>query len=191
MGFMPHPHQVEDWIQERLQQLEEPLPPGKDKLKHLQKHQAFKAEVQAHEDIIITVTKVMTRPSAPSLPQKWIPGWPRGQVLGSGGEGYDGGKARGRVTGKFPRCPLRPQEGEALLAQSHPGAEEVSQRLRALQEHWEKLRQAVALQGQDLEDTQNFLNFLQRVDLAEAWIQDMVRPRRTGQSWGWGSVADR
>uniref|UniRef100_A0A671DN44 Spectrin beta, non-erythrocytic 5 n=1 Tax=Rhinolophus ferrumequinum TaxID=59479 RepID=A0A671DN44_RHIFE len=120
-GFTRAVTQVEDWIQERVQQLEEPLAPGKDKLKHLQKHQAFKAEVQAHEDVITTVTK----------------------------------------------------EGEALLAQSHPGAEEVSQRLRALQEHWKKLRQAVALQGQDLEDMQNFLEFLQRVDLAEAWIQDM------------------
>lgn len=80
--------------------------------------------------------------------------------------------------------PLPPQEGEALLAQSHPWAEEVSQRLWALQAHWEKLRQAVALQGQDLEDMQNFLEFLQRVDLAEAWIQDMVRPSRAEAELG-------
>ncbi|XP_019500408.1 PREDICTED: spectrin beta chain, non-erythrocytic 5 [Hipposideros armiger] len=120
-GFTRAATQVKDWIQERIQHLEEPLPPGKDKLRHLRKHQTFKAEVQAHEDVIITITK----------------------------------------------------EGEALLAQSHPWAEEVSQRLQALQECWEKLRQAVALQGQDLEDTQNFLEFLQRVDLVEAWIQDM------------------
>lgn len=57
---------------------------------------------------------------------------------------------------------------------------EVSQRLQALQEHWEKLRQAVALRGQDLVDRWNFLEFLQRVDIAEAWIQEMVRPSRAG-----------
>lgn len=77
-------------------------------------------------------------------------------------------------------CPLSPQEGEALLAQSHPWTGEVSQRLQALQKHWEKLRQAVALQGQDLEDMQNFLKFLQSMDCAEAWIQDMVRPSWAG-----------
>ncbi|KAM5235434.1 spectrin beta chain, non-erythrocytic 5 [Ctenodactylus gundi] len=62
-------------------------------------------------------------------------------------------------------------KGEALLAQSHPRVAEVSQRLQVLQEHWEKLRQAVAFRGQELEDKRNFLEFLQRVDLAEAWIQ--------------------
>nr|KAF6487643.1 spectrin beta, non-erythrocytic 5 [Rousettus aegyptiacus] len=122
-GFARAATQAEDWIQERVQQLEEPLPSGdlKDKLRHLQKHQAFKAEVQAHEDVIIAVTK----------------------------------------------------EGEALLAQSHPWTGEVSQKLQALQKHWEKLRQAVALQGQDLEDMRNVLKFLQSVECAEAWIQDM------------------
>uniref|UniRef100_A0A8C4M5V2 Spectrin beta, non-erythrocytic 5 n=1 Tax=Equus asinus TaxID=9793 RepID=A0A8C4M5V2_EQUAS len=115
--------QAQDWIQERVQQLKEPILPGdlKDKLKFLQKHQAFEAEVQAHKEVITSVAK----------------------------------------------------EGEALLAQSHPRAGEVSQRLGELQEHWEKLRQALALRGQDLEDKQNFLEFLQRVDLAEAWIQEM------------------
>ena len=45
---------------------------------------------------------------------------------------------------------------------------EVSQRLRELQKRWEKLRQAVALRGEDLEDKRNILEFLQRVDAAEA-----------------------
>lgn len=40
---------------------------------------------------------------------------------------------------------------------------------------WEKLRQAVTMQGQALEDRCNFLEFLQRVDLAEAWIQEKVK----------------
>ncbi|XP_064148191.1 spectrin beta chain, non-erythrocytic 5 isoform X4 [Loxodonta africana] len=114
--------QAEDWIQERAQQLKEPVHPGdlKDNLKHLQKHQAFEAEVQAHEEVIISVAK----------------------------------------------------KGEALLAQGPPQAGEVSQRLQALHGHWEKLRQAVALRGQDLRGKQDLLEFLQRVDLAEAWIQE-------------------
>uniref|UniRef100_A0A8C5UMU9 Spectrin beta, non-erythrocytic 5 n=1 Tax=Microcebus murinus TaxID=30608 RepID=A0A8C5UMU9_MICMU len=114
--------QAEDWIQERVQQLKEPIPPGdlRHTLKHLLKHQAFEAEVQAHEEVVTSVAK----------------------------------------------------QGEALLAQSHPQGGEVSQRLQVLQKHWEKLRQAVALRGQNLEDKRNFLEFLQRVDLAEAWIQE-------------------
>ncbi|KAI4568080.1 hypothetical protein MJT46_007878 [Ovis ammon polii x Ovis aries] len=121
-AFIRAATQAEDWIQEQLQQLKEPVPSGdlKAKLRHLQKHQAFEAEVQAREEIITSVVK----------------------------------------------------EGEALLAQSHPLVGEVSQRLRELQERWEKLRQAVALWGEDLEDKRNILEFLQRVDAAEAWIQE-------------------
>ncbi|GAB5572546.1 spectrin beta chain [Prionailurus iriomotensis] len=121
-GTRPHPHQAQVWIQERVQQLKEPIRPGdlKDNLRHLRKHQAFEAEVQAHEEVIISVTK----------------------------------------------------DGEALVAQSHPQVGEVSQRLRVLQEHWQKLRQAVALRGQDLENKRNFLEFLQKADLADAWIQE-------------------
>ncbi|XP_058149963.1 spectrin beta chain, non-erythrocytic 5 [Dasypus novemcinctus] len=112
--------QADDWIQERAQQLKEPVPAGglEDKQKLLQKHQALEAEVQAHEKVMTSISK----------------------------------------------------KGEVLLAQSPPRAGEVSQRLRALQEHWEKLGQAVALRGRDLEDKRDLLDFLQRVDLAEAWI---------------------
>ncbi|XP_057162138.1 LOW QUALITY PROTEIN: spectrin beta chain, non-erythrocytic 5 [Ursus arctos] len=122
-GFTRAVTQAQDWIEERVQQLKEPVPPGdlKDKLRLQWKHQAFEAEVQAHEEVITSVTK----------------------------------------------------DGEALLAQSHPQAGEVSQRLQVLWEHWRKLRQAVALRGQDLEDRWNFLEFLRRADLAEAWIQEM------------------
>ncbi|KAM6181713.1 LOW QUALITY PROTEIN: spectrin beta chain, non-erythrocytic 5 [Erethizon dorsatum] len=114
--------QAEDWVQERVQQLREQIPPGdmKDNWKCLQKHQAFKAEVQALEQAMISVAK----------------------------------------------------QGEALLAQSHPRIGEVSQRLQALQESGEKLRQAVALGGQELEDKRDFLEFLQKADLTEAWIQE-------------------
>ncbi|XP_034850492.1 spectrin beta chain, non-erythrocytic 5 [Mirounga leonina] len=120
-GFTRAVTQAQDWIEERVQQLKEPIPPGdlKDKLRLLGKHQAFEAEVQAHEKFITSVTK----------------------------------------------------DGEALLAQSHPRAGEVSRRLLVLQERWRKLRQAVALRGRDLEDRWNFLEFLRRADFAEAWIQ--------------------
>ena len=37
-------------------------------MRHLQKHQAFEAEVQAHEEIITSVVKVTARPSAPTRP---------------------------------------------------------------------------------------------------------------------------
>lgn len=60
-----------------------------------------------------------------------------------------------------------------------------------LREHWRKLRQAVALRGQDLEDRWNFLEFLQRADHAEAWIQEMVRPSWAGAKRGWGCWAER
>ncbi|KAM7327506.1 hypothetical protein ACRRTK_013873 [Alexandromys fortis] len=117
--------QVEDWMQERVQQLRAWSPLGnlKDYLKHLQKHQVFKAEVQAHEQVMTSVAK----------------------------------------------------QGEELLRQCHPGTGEVSPKLKALWELWEKLRQAVTLRGQALEDRCNFLEFLQRVDLAEAWIQEKER----------------
>ncbi|ERE70802.1 spectrin beta chain, brain 4-like protein [Cricetulus griseus] len=124
--------QAEDWIQERVQQLRAWSPLGnlKDHPKHLQKHQAFKAEVQAHEQVITSVAK----------------------------------------------------QGEGLLRQSHPQTGEVSQKLKALQELWEKLRQAVSLQGQALEDRRSFLEFLQRVDLAEAWIQEKERMVNSGDT---------
>lgn len=60
IGFVLHPYQVEDWMQERVQQLRAWSPLGnlKDYLKHLQKHQVFKAEVQAHEQVMTSVAKV-------------------------------------------------------------------------------------------------------------------------------------
>ncbi|XP_076785650.1 spectrin beta chain, non-erythrocytic 5 isoform X3 [Arvicanthis niloticus] len=117
--------QVEDWIQERIQQLRawSLLENLKDYLRHLRKLQAFRAEVQAHEQIVTSVAK----------------------------------------------------QGEGLLSQSHPQAAEVSRKLEALWDLWEKLRQAVTLQGQALEDRCNFLEFLQRVEFAEAWIQEKER----------------
>ncbi|XP_029391606.1 LOW QUALITY PROTEIN: spectrin beta chain, non-erythrocytic 5 [Mus pahari] len=124
-NFVRAASQAEDWIQERVQQLRAWSPLGnlKDYLKHLRKHQAFRAEVQAQEQIMNSVAK----------------------------------------------------QGEELLRQSHPQAGEVSQRLEALRDLWEKLRQTMTLRGQALENRYNFLEFLQSVDLAETWIQEKER----------------
>lgn len=67
----PHPHQAEDWIQEQIQQLKEPIPPGnlKDKSRCLQKQQALEAEIQAQEEVVTSVTKVTVRPQVSALPQ--------------------------------------------------------------------------------------------------------------------------
>lgn len=43
-----------------------------------------------------------------------------------------------------------------------------------LQEQWERLDQAVAAHGKMLEESRDFLEFLQKVDHAEAWIRDKV-----------------
>ncbi|XP_023568382.1 spectrin beta chain, non-erythrocytic 5 [Octodon degus] len=123
--------QAEDWAEERIQQLREPVPPGdlKDNWKCLQKHQAFQAEVQALEQALKPVAK----------------------------------------------------QGEALLTQRHPRIGEVSKRLQALQESREKLRQAMAMRGQELENKRNFLEFLQKADLAEAWIQEKEETVNVGE----------
>lgn len=65
---MSCPHQVEDWIQERVQQLRAWSPLGnlKDYLKHLRKLQAFRAEVQAHEQIVTSVAKVTPASAQPT-----------------------------------------------------------------------------------------------------------------------------
>lgn len=155
-GFVPHPHQVEDWMQERVQQLRAWSPLGnlKDYLKHLQKHQVFKAEVQAHEQVMTSVAKVTLASAQPKVLMAKV-----------------SGKKKGAERSPIPVS----QQGKGLLRQCHPQTGEVSQKLKALWELWEKLRQAVTLRGQALEDRCNFLEFLQRVDLAEAWIQEKVK----------------
>lgn len=65
---MPYPQQAEDWIQQRVQQLRAWSPLGnlKDYLKHLRKHQAFRAEVQAQEQILTSVAKVTAASAQPT-----------------------------------------------------------------------------------------------------------------------------
>lgn len=58
--------QAEDWISERMQKLEDPSiqdPSNlQDKMKLLQKHQVFEAEILANEEIITAVNKVTLSP---------------------------------------------------------------------------------------------------------------------------------
>uniref|UniRef100_A0A8C6V9D6 Calponin-homology (CH) domain-containing protein n=1 Tax=Naja naja TaxID=35670 RepID=A0A8C6V9D6_NAJNA len=64
--------------------------------------------------------------------------------------------------------------GEALLHHNIPQSEEICQKMYLLQEQWEMLNQAVAAHGKMLEESRDFLEFLQKVDHAEAWIRDKV-----------------
>ncbi|KAJ1103984.1 hypothetical protein NDU88_001400 [Pleurodeles waltl] len=116
--------EVENWIQERMQQLEDTAQQGfsdlQGKLKVLQKHQVFEAEILANEKIITDVT----------------------------------------------------EKGESLISQRHPKTADISRKSRTLQEHWEKLKRAVATRGKMLEDSRDFLEFLQKVDQIEAWIRE-------------------
>ncbi|XP_009944908.1 PREDICTED: spectrin beta chain, non-erythrocytic 5, partial [Leptosomus discolor] len=116
--------EAEDWISERMQKLEDPSTQDpsslQDKMKLLQKHQVFEAEILANEEIVTTVNK----------------------------------------------------KGETLVSKGHPKSGEIRRQVRMLQEHWEKLKRAVAARGKTLEDSRDFLEFLQKVDQVEAWIRE-------------------
>ncbi|XP_039179841.1 spectrin beta chain, non-erythrocytic 5 isoform X3 [Crotalus tigris] len=118
--------EAESWIAERMQKIKAPsfqnFSKSCDKMKLLQKHQVFEAEILAHKDIIASVN----------------------------------------------------MRGEALLHHNIPQSEEIRQKMSLLQEQWEKLDQAVAAHGKMLEESRDFLEFLQKVDHAEAWIRDKV-----------------
>lgn len=60
------------------------------------------------------------------------------------------------------------KKGEALVSKGHPKSGEIRRQVRVLQEHWEKLKRAVAARGKMLEDSRDFLEFLQKVDQVEA-----------------------
>ncbi|NWS56399.1 SPTN5 protein, partial [Chunga burmeisteri] len=122
--FYQNLEEAEDWISERMQKLEDPSVQDpsnlQDKMKLLQKHQVFEAEILANEEIITAVNK----------------------------------------------------KGEALVSKGHPKSGEIRRRVRMLQERWEKLKRAVAARGKMLEDSRDFLEFLQKVDQVEAWIRE-------------------
>lgn len=73
MGSCSHPHQAKDGSRSGLSGLSDgraaPSWGPKGQLRHLREHQAFRAEVQAHKEVIMSVAKVRARPSAPALPQ--------------------------------------------------------------------------------------------------------------------------
>uniref|UniRef100_A0A8B9QPH1 Calponin-homology (CH) domain-containing protein n=1 Tax=Anas platyrhynchos TaxID=8839 RepID=A0A8B9QPH1_ANAPL len=116
--------EAENWISERMQKLEDPSVQDpsnlQDKMKLLQKHQVFEAEILANEEIITAVNK----------------------------------------------------KGEALVSKGHPKSGEIRHQVRMLQERWEKLKRAVAARGKMLEDSRDFLEFLQKVNQVEAWIRE-------------------
>ncbi|XP_068017491.1 spectrin beta chain, non-erythrocytic 5 isoform X2 [Melanerpes formicivorus] len=122
--FYQNLEEAEDWISERMQKLEDPSMQDpsnlQDKMKLLQKHQVFEAEILANEEIITAVNK----------------------------------------------------KGEALISTGHPKSGEIRRQVRVLQERWEKLKRAVAARGKMLEDSRDFLEFLQKVDQVEAWIRE-------------------
>uniref|UniRef100_A0A8D0F0G0 Calponin-homology (CH) domain-containing protein n=1 Tax=Strix occidentalis caurina TaxID=311401 RepID=A0A8D0F0G0_STROC len=122
--FYQNLKEAEDWISERMQKLEDPSIQNpsnlQDKMKLLQKHQVFEAEILANEEIITAVNK----------------------------------------------------KGETLLSKGHPKSGEIRCEVRMLQERWEKLKRAVAARGKMLEDSRDFLEFLQKVDQVEAWIRE-------------------
>ncbi|XP_054256450.1 spectrin beta chain, non-erythrocytic 5 [Indicator indicator] len=122
--FYQNLEEAEDWIRERMQKLEDPSMQDpsnlQDKMKLLQKHQVFEAEILANEEIITAVNK----------------------------------------------------KGEALISKGHPKSGEIRRQVRMLQERWEKLKRAVAVRGKMLEDSRDFLEFLQKVDQVEAWIRE-------------------
>ncbi|XP_042315999.1 spectrin beta chain, non-erythrocytic 5 [Sceloporus undulatus] len=62
--------------------------------------------------------------------------------------------------------------GDILLGQNHPKSGDIRHKTRSLQEHWEMLKSAIAARGKMLEENRDFLEFLQKVDHAEAWIRD-------------------
>ncbi|NXX84962.1 SPTN5 protein, partial [Urocolius indicus] len=122
--FYQNLEEAEDWISERMQKLEDPSikdPSNlQEKMKLLQKHQVFEAEILANEEIITAVNK----------------------------------------------------KGEALVSKGHPKSGEIRRRDHMLRERWDRLKRAVAARGKMLEDSRDFLEFLQKVDQVEAWIRE-------------------
>ncbi|KAM7154753.1 LOW QUALITY PROTEIN: spectrin beta chain, non-erythrocytic 5 [Molossus nigricans] len=125
----------------------------KDKLRHLQKHQAFQAEVQAREEAIVSATESLSGRRGLQGLQEGRRGLQGLQALQEGRRGLQGLQAL--QEGRRGLQGLQAlQEGRRGLQglQALQGGRRGLQGLQALQKLWEKLRQAVA-QGQELEDT--------------------------------------
>ncbi|XP_057715583.1 spectrin beta chain, non-erythrocytic 5 isoform X1 [Corythoichthys intestinalis] len=115
--------EAEEWVSERMVKLSEDakadLSNLQTKMKLLQKHQVFEAEILAHDQIISDVR----------------------------------------------------QAAEKLVVLRHPSSTEVRRIAKALERHWDQLKLAVATRGNILEDSRDFLEFLQKVEEVEAWIR--------------------
>ncbi|KAJ8377542.1 hypothetical protein AAFF_G00256380 [Aldrovandia affinis] len=115
--------EAEEWVLERVQKMQEDskrdLSDLQMKMKLLQKHQVFEAEILAHDEIISSVQ----------------------------------------------------QAGAELVSLRHPKSQEVRRSAAALTDHWEALKRAVAARGKLLEDSRDFLEFLQKVEHVEVWIR--------------------
>ncbi|XP_061631327.1 spectrin beta chain, non-erythrocytic 5 isoform X2 [Phyllopteryx taeniolatus] len=115
--------EAEEWVSERMLKLSEDakadLSNLQTKMKLLQKHQVFEAEIMAHEQVISDVQ----------------------------------------------------QAGEKLVSLHHPNSKEARRSAQALERHWDQLKAAVAKRGKVLEDSRDFLEFLQKVEEVEAWIR--------------------
>ncbi|XP_054653046.1 spectrin beta chain, non-erythrocytic 1 isoform X2 [Dunckerocampus dactyliophorus] len=115
--------EAEAWVSERMLKLSDDgkadLSNLQTKMKLLQKHQVFEAEILAHGEVISGVR----------------------------------------------------QAGAELVSLHHPRSKEARRSTQALERHWEELKTAVAMRGKLLEDSRNFLEFLQKVEEVEAWIR--------------------
>ncbi|KAM8834261.1 LOW QUALITY PROTEIN: spectrin beta chain, non-erythrocytic 5 [Synchiropus picturatus] len=115
--------EAEEWVSERMQKMSEDgevdLSSLQSKMRLLQKHQVFEAEILAHRPIIHAVL----------------------------------------------------QAAEQLESLHHPEASEVTRSAGALKLHWQELKRGVAARSKVLEDSRDFLEFLQKVEEVEAWIR--------------------
>ncbi|XP_061843662.1 spectrin beta chain, non-erythrocytic 5 [Nerophis lumbriciformis] len=115
--------EAEAWVSERTLKLSDDgkadLSNLQTKMKLLQKHQVFEAEILAHGEVISSVQ----------------------------------------------------QASEKLVSLQHPRSKEARRSAQVLERHWEELKTAVATRGKLLEDSRDFLEFLQKVEEVEAWIR--------------------
>lgn len=121
------------------------------KMKLLQKHQVFEAEILAHENIITSVLQVMRR--------FW--------------EGRERKRER-QSCKEVCLFILYLQSGETLASTHRSVSREVRQMAADLARHWEELKNAVVARGKALEDKRDFLEFLQKVEEVEVWIRQKV-----------------
>lgn len=162
--------QAEEWVSERMQKMQEDskmdLSNLQAKMKLLQKHQVFEAEILAHGKIIDSVQQV--RPFAWCFKMACILWY----VIA-----WECANDRSLAFTLFSYTWFYPfiQTGEELVSLRHPKSKEVKQSVSALISHWEALKEAISARGKVLEGHRDFLEFLQKVEQVEVWIRQKVR----------------